>query len=103
MDNNDYIQICVACCKINKENSKTLPLICPQTKMPCFAIEPQYLIPEPSEEMICFLEGFNNNNTQPRVPINSKYIDKNYIDTRCAAFDDLQKKGNKTIYTMNAY
>lgn len=100
-----YVQICVACCKLNKENSKTLPLICPKTNMPCFAIKPDYLIPKISEELICFAESFNitNKKDKTRLPIECKYIDKNFIDTRCEAFDDLASKGNKTIYTMETY
>lgn len=101
---NEYIQICIGCCKLNRENSKTVPLICPKTNMPCFAFEPKYLIPEVSEEMISFLEKFNiNNKENPRVPIDSKYISKHFVNTRCEAFEMLAKKGNKTIYTMEAY
>ena len=102
---NGYVQICVSCCKLNQENSKTLPMICPQTNMPCFAINPKYLIPTPSMELVSFIEGFNmvNKSDKPRLPINCKYIDENFVSIRCKAFDELASKGNKTIYTMEAF
>lgn len=95
---NEYVQICVACCKLNRENRKNLPFICPKTNMPCFAIDPKYLIPEMNEKMLDMVS-----NNKSRLPIDSEYIDKHFVDTRCEVFEDLAQKGNKTIYTMKAY
>lgn len=102
---NGYVQICVACCKLNRENSKTLPLVCPKTNMACFGINPKYLIPQISKELCQFVDIYQRENKldKPRLPINSRYIDKSFVDTRCEAFEDLAQKGNKTIYTMEAY
>ncbi len=104
-ENPEYVQICITCCKINNENKKTLPMICPKIQMPCLAIEPKYLIPKIDENFIKYLAGYNiaHNTKENRVPIDSKYIDKNFVESRCAAFDDLQKKGMKTIVAMEAY
>lgn len=100
---NGYVQICVGCCQINSQNSKTLPLICPQINMPCMAIDPKYLIPKISEEMVIFLGEVNKDSEKVRIPIDCKYIDQDFVKTRCSAFTDLAKQGNKTIYTMQAY
>ena len=100
---NGYVQICVGCCQINSQNRKTLPMLCPKTKMPCFAIRPDYLIPKPSKEMIAFLAQYNGESREIRIPIDCKYIDGDFVRTRCEAFQDLAKKGNKTIYTMEAF
>ena len=106
--NDTYIQICIPCCQINSQNKKTLPLICPRTNMPCFAIEPNYLIPEISEEMEKFLIKFNAKNSQNanfdlRIPMDCKYISQEYLNTRYEAFNKLAKEGNKFIYTMPVY
>lgn len=100
---NDYAQICIGCCQINSQNSKTLPLICPRINMPCMAIEPKYLMPKISEEMVTFLGEVNKDSEKVRIPIDCKYIDQDFVKTRCSAFSDLAKQGNKTIYTMQAY
>lgn len=100
---NGYVQICVGCCQLNSQNRKTLPLKCPKTNMPCFAIKPEYLIPKPSEEMVAYLASYNGGSREIRLPLDCKYIDESFVRTRCEAFQDLAKKGNKTIYTMEAY
>lgn len=100
---NGYVQICVTCCQVNSQNSKTLPLVCPKINMPCLAIDPKYIIPKISEEMVIFLSEFNEGNGKARIPIDCKYIDSDFVKTRCNAFTELSKLGNKTIYTMKAY
>lgn len=108
MNNNvDYIQICVACCQINKYNEKTLPFICPRTNMPCFAIKPDKLdSPEKINNLILYLKQLNPNEDDSenfRIPINCDCIDQYFVQTRCSAFEDLLKQGNTTILTMDAY
>lgn len=102
---NEYVQICVSCCKINCENSKTLPLVCPKTNMACFAINPQYLIPKISEELCQFVSTYQelSKDEKPRLPISCQYIDQNFVNSRCEAFEKLATEGNKTIYTMDAF
>lgn len=73
--------------------------------MACFAINPQYLIPEISEELCQFVSTYQepSNNEKPRLPIRCQYIDQNFVNSRCEAFDKLVAEGNKTIYTMDAF
>ena len=81
MNNNvDYIQICVACCQINKYNKKTLPFICPRTGMPCFAIKPdRFDSPERVTALILYLKQFNpdeDDSEKFRMPMNCSCIDQ---------------------------
>ena len=93
-----YVNICVGCCKINSENRKTLPFMCPSTKMPCFCINPSELSsPEKIDDLIKRLSP------DGRIAIDSEDIDQHFVQTRLDAFEDLAKKGDKTIYTLPAY
>ena len=73
--------------------------------MACFAINPQYLIPEISEELCQFVSTYQepSNNEKPRLPIRCQYIDQNFVNSRCEVFEKLATEGNKTIYTMDAF
>ena len=94
----DYVQICVTCCKINKENRKSLPFMCPKTQMPCFAVNPDELSsPQRIDAVIKKLDASG------RISMNDASIDQSFVTSRIEAFDKLKEQGNKTIYAIDAF
>ena len=94
--NQDYIAICIPCCKINKENSKTLPNICPKTQMPCLAFK-QSVIADHKMVMNLFF------NATGRVEMDGEFIDNEYVEECCANFEKIRKIQGNWICTMDAY
>jgi len=99
---------CVACCYINGQNKKTLPCICPSLDMPCLAIVPKWVNDE--ENLLDFIIGLDKHecnrdigdNDDPRVPMNSEYIDKAFLDRMEQSFKECKDKGIR-VELMESY
>lgn len=102
--------LCITCCQINKYNKKSLPVRCPKTKTFCFAINPQYVIPEIDDEFLDYVVEHNKLRDEypeevdiARIEMDSKFIDKEFIKVNCMCFDKLAKDGDKGVYCAEAY
>ena len=113
------ISKCVGCVKLNSENRKTLPVICPNSGMPCFAVLPKYVTMESEKDNVEYsrfvlqengleiedlLRGIQEEQVKNlRIPMNCKYIDPNFISTNLKVWRELEEQGDNTIYIMEAY
>lgn len=99
---------CVACCYINGQNKRTLPCLCPSLDMPCFAIVPKWV--ENENNLLDFMVGISNHECnkdiadedEPRVPMDSEYIDKAFLDRMEQSFKECQSKGIR-VEIMESY
>ena len=99
----ESIKICVTCCQINSQSRKSLPFICPRLQIPCLAINPAWLSTEEKlKEMMLEISSRASDDPE-RIPMDSRIIDREYVESRCRTFDTLQKAGNKNIYRLEAY
>lgn len=90
MENKIMISKCSVCCTavFYGTDDKTFPIICPETNMPCFAISPEYLIPNISKDILEYMAS------NKEIPLNSKIIDTNFVDTNIKAYKDwILKRG----------
>ncbi len=105
-----YITPCATCCQINYNNKKSLPLYCPaHNRKICDALKNEVIKKENgrlTQEFIDYVHSL----PQPmkcmvgfRVPLNSEYINMQYVKDQMLTFEALQKSGVKKIYTMRAY
>lgn len=102
---------CLGCCKINKENRGTLPFFCKKIQMPCMAIESKYITTEQGNiELMEFAFKWNKINekatyeavTSMRIPMDSEYIDKQFVNRQIGAFDKLVENGEITIFDLES-
>lgn len=87
MNNNMLVNICVVCSHTNQKNNNGFPLVCPQMKMPCFAIHPDYLFSKNNLLMASL-------DFKGRVPM--KFIDKEFLDSMNDGYDEIVKRGVDT-------
>ncbi len=105
--NNMKLAKCAACCYINGQNSRTLPCICPSMNEPCLAIKPKWL---EVENLLDFMGGLENHecnrnngdNDEPRIPMDSEYIDGTFLDRMNQSFKECQDK-NIRVELMESY
>lgn len=102
---------CLGCCKINKENRGTLPFFCKKIQMPCMAIEPQYIETQSGKEKLMEF-AFSVNRIREvltyeavqnmRIPMDSEYIDKQFVERHIESFDKLVENGGITIFDLES-
>lgn len=98
---------CVACCHINGQNKRTLPPICPSLDVACLAIVPKWL---ERENLLDFMVGIDKHECNrdtwdiepPRVPMDSEYIDKEFLERMEQSFKEYQDKGIR-VELMESY
>ena len=98
----DYL--CITCCQINKHNKKSLPVRCPKTNTICFAINPRYVSPEFDAGLIEYvMTHLDPQEPIPRIEMDSKFMDAEFIAMNCKCFEKMAEKGDKGVYCAEAY
>lgn len=98
---------CISCCHINSQNKRTLPCICPVSNMPCKAIKEKWVKEENLLDFIVDLDKHecnrnNGENDEPRVPMDSEYVDVIFIDQMEQSYKEFQN-GSISIEVMESY
>lgn len=83
--------MCILCCHHNLQ-IKSLPCLCPQTGMPCLAINQKWT---EESNLLIFIIGLDSeecnrsitDNEEPRVPMESKYINQDFIRQMINVYD----------------
>lgn len=88
---------CVSCYHENAQREKTLPVICPNSHMPCFAFEPKNFKNGNFDKImkeICELDCNKKltENQIPRIPLDNKYIDIYFKKRMEDTFEDCKLK-----------
>lgn len=66
-----YVLKCLFCVTENADRTGSLPIICPNTKMPCFMLLP--------EQIRSCLHDHPQNLETARIPMSSSYIDQEVV------------------------
>ena len=87
---------CVSCYHFNKEKGEgDLPMMCPNSNTPCFAIKSEYITNDiKRESFIKEIARYNEGKTAKfRFPIDNKYIDLDFDKKMSEAYNKCIKAG----------
>jgi len=88
-----YILKCISCVALNRQDTGTLPVICPNSNMPCFMLDPGKI-------QICGIKHSQMNPTDPgygREKLDSIYMDTAAVKKMLAEYAALPADQKPTI------
>ncbi len=89
-----YVLRCLSCVAINAKESKTLPILCPATQLPCFMLQPNKI-------QQCMAKHANmsiRSGKFGREPLHSEYMDQEAISTMIQKYNELPEYHKQTIH-----